>query len=105
LISIEVYSTTAVDSTYCDEPGMKKVWELRLDFPEPNLGFQRTIKFTLTFGQMEIRAYARNQQGKSTNACFELELKLCFFSKLFLYIYMYMYYFILDRIYFYHYYY
>ncbi|CAB4408730.1 unnamed protein product [Rhizophagus irregularis] len=70
-LSIEVYSTTANEATYCDEPGMKKVGELRLDFPDPHLGFQRTIKFTLTFGQMEIRAYARNQQGKSTNAIFE----------------------------------
>src|SRR5688572_19635421 len=24
-ISIEVYSSTAIDATYCDEPGMKKV--------------------------------------------------------------------------------
>jgi len=73
-ISIEVHSSTAIDATYCDELGMKKVGELRLDFPDPHLGFQRTIKFTLTFGQMEIRAYARNQQGKTTNAVFELEL-------------------------------
>jgi hypothetical protein len=73
-ISIEVYSSTAIDATYTDEPGMKKVGELRLDFPDPHLGFQRTIKFTLTFGKMEIRAYARNQQGKTTNASFELEL-------------------------------
>ncbi|RIA97899.1 hypothetical protein C1645_751090 [Glomus cerebriforme] len=73
-ISIEVYSTTASEATYCDEPGMKKVGELRLDFPDPHLGFQRTIKFTLTFGQMEIRAYARNQLGKTTNATFEFLL-------------------------------
>ncbi|GBB86774.1 hypothetical protein RclHR1_01320009 [Rhizophagus clarus] len=70
-LSIEVYSTTENEATYCDEPGMKKVGELRLAFPDPHLGFQRTIKFTLTFGQMEIRAYARNQQGRSTNAIFE----------------------------------
>jgi hypothetical protein len=68
-----VYSTTAIDATYCDEPGMRKVVELRLDFPDIHLGFQRTIKFTLTFDQMEVHACARNKQGKSTNASFKLE--------------------------------
>ncbi|CAG8602704.1 16306_t:CDS:2 [Funneliformis mosseae] len=73
-ISIEVYATTAIEAKFCDEPGMKKIGELRLDFPDPHLGFHRKITFTLTFGQMEIRAYARNQLGQSTNANFELEL-------------------------------
>ena len=43
---------------------MKKIRELKLDFPDPHLGFQRTIKFALTFGQVELTAYARDQQGK-----------------------------------------
>jgi hypothetical protein len=45
---------------------MRKIGKLKFDFPDPHLGFQRTIKFTLTFGLMEIRAYARNQQREST---------------------------------------
>ena len=53
---------------------MKKVGELRLDLPDAHLGFDRTIKSTLMFAQMEIRAYARNQQRKSTNASFEFIL-------------------------------
>ncbi|CAB5297437.1 unnamed protein product [Rhizophagus irregularis] len=71
---MEIYSTTANEATYCDEPGMKKVGKLKLDFPNPRLGFQRTISFTLTFGQMEIRAYAKNQQGKITNATFVISV-------------------------------
>ncbi|RGB42798.1 hypothetical protein C1646_682474 [Rhizophagus diaphanus] len=71
---MEIYSTTANEATYCDEPGMKKVGKLKLDFPNPRLGLQRTISFTLTFGQMEIRAYAKNQQGKTTNATFKISV-------------------------------
>ncbi|RIA98077.1 hypothetical protein C1645_870960 [Glomus cerebriforme] len=71
-ILIEVYVTTAIEATYCDEPGMRKIVELRLDFPDPHLGYQRTVKFTLTFGQTEVYACAKNKQGKSTTASFKL---------------------------------
>ncbi|CAG8466752.1 2905_t:CDS:2 [Acaulospora colombiana] len=72
--SMKIYKTPESDGRYPDEPGMEKLGELILDFPDPYLGFNRKLRFTLTFGQMEIRAYCTNQNGKSVNATFDLEL-------------------------------
>ncbi|CAG8700777.1 8468_t:CDS:2, partial [Racocetra fulgida] len=71
--SMKIYKTPAYDGKYPDEPGMEKLGELILDFPDSHLGFNRKLEFTLTFGQMEIRAYCKNQNGKSVDAIFNLE--------------------------------
>lgn len=72
--SMKIYKTPELEGKYPDDPGMEKLGELILDFPEPYLGFNRKLRFTLTFGQMEIRAYCTNQNGKSVDAVFNLEL-------------------------------
>ncbi|CAG8757386.1 6788_t:CDS:1, partial [Gigaspora margarita] len=61
---IKVYKTPEYDGRYVDEPEMEKLGELILDFPNPSLGFDRKLVFNLTFGQMEIRAYCRDQYDK-----------------------------------------
>ncbi|RHZ58668.1 hypothetical protein Glove_83g105 [Diversispora epigaea] len=71
---VEIYKTPEIDGKYADEPGMEKLGELRLDFPEPHLGFNRKLKFTLNFGQIEIKASCINQNGKSVDTKFNLEL-------------------------------
>ncbi|CAG8600929.1 6199_t:CDS:2 [Diversispora eburnea] len=72
--SMKIYKTPEIDGKYPNEPGMEKLGELILDFPESYLGYNRKLRFTLTFGQMEIRAYCTNQNGKSVDAMFNLEL-------------------------------
>ncbi|RIB23314.1 hypothetical protein C2G38_2171683 [Gigaspora rosea] len=71
--SMKIYKTPALDGKYPDEPGMEKLGELILDFPDSHLGFNRKLEFTLSFGQMEIRAFCKNQNGKSVDAVFNLE--------------------------------
>ncbi|CAG8453450.1 12515_t:CDS:2 [Cetraspora pellucida] len=71
--SMKIYKTPEYDGKYPDEPGMEKLGELILDFPDSQLGFNRKLEFTLSFGQMEIRAYCKNQNGKSVDAIFNLE--------------------------------
>ncbi|RHZ76357.1 hypothetical protein Glove_198g111 [Diversispora epigaea] len=73
-VSFSIYKTPAIDGKYADDPGMENLGELILDFPEPHLGFNRKLKFTLTFGQIEIRASCVNQHGKSVDTKFNLEL-------------------------------
>ncbi|CAG8599253.1 6356_t:CDS:2, partial [Scutellospora calospora] len=71
--SMKIYKTSAYEAKYPDEEGMEKLGELILDFPDTHLGFNRKLEFNLTFGQMEIRAYCKNQNGKSVDAVFNLE--------------------------------
>ncbi|CAG8654182.1 3583_t:CDS:2 [Ambispora gerdemannii] len=71
----EIYTTNAEDGNNCDEPGMKLFGKLELDLPDVNLGTNRPVEFTLTFGKMETRAIARNlTTGSSARANFKLEL-------------------------------
>ncbi|CAG8527368.1 9814_t:CDS:10 [Ambispora leptoticha] len=54
-----IYKTKADDGEYCDEPGMELFGKLNLELPDVHLGFSRPMEFTLTFGQMETRAFAK----------------------------------------------
>ncbi|CAG8501551.1 9595_t:CDS:10 [Acaulospora morrowiae] len=72
-IRFPVYITTAQNATYVDESGMRLLGNLTIDLPEPELGFKRRIFFSLTFGQAEIRANAKNvKTGRSYGTTFEL---------------------------------
>ncbi|CAG8499274.1 980_t:CDS:2 [Acaulospora colombiana] len=72
-LKFSVYITTAQNATYVDEPGMQLLGALTIDLPDPELGFDRLVRFSLTFGQMEIRADAKNvKTGRSYATTFEL---------------------------------
>ncbi|CAG8481208.1 10274_t:CDS:2 [Paraglomus brasilianum] len=70
-----IYTTAEDDAKYCDDPGMKLFGKLHIDLPDPHLGRNRPIDFTLTFGKMETKAIATNKRtGERCEAIFALEL-------------------------------
>ena len=56
----KIYYTREYDAKYCDEPCMKILGRIIVDFP--GSGFDRRILFGLTFGKMEIAATSRDKQ-------------------------------------------
>ncbi|CAG8526918.1 4410_t:CDS:10 [Ambispora leptoticha] len=73
--NFSIYKINADDGKYCDDPEMKLFGTLNLEIPDVHLGFGRPMEFTLTFGQMETRAFAKAlKSGKSVQANFKLEL-------------------------------
>ncbi|CAG8668072.1 9322_t:CDS:2, partial [Ambispora gerdemannii] len=73
--SFMIYTTKADDGKYCEDPGMELFGTLDLEIPDVHLGLGRPLEFTLTFGQMETRAFARAiMSGKTSQATFKLEL-------------------------------
>jgi len=73
-ICFKVYVTGNDDATYCDEEGVKKLGDFIIDLPDVELGEKRKVYFELSFGEMEIEAYARNEyNGLQYRTTFELE--------------------------------
>ncbi|PKY54912.1 hypothetical protein RhiirA4_502783 [Rhizophagus irregularis] len=55
------------DTTYCDEPGVELLGTLQIDLQDVHLGYNRSvITFGLSFGQMEISAFAKNEVNGQT---------------------------------------
>ncbi|GBB95731.1 hypothetical protein RclHR1_00260036 [Rhizophagus clarus] len=74
-IKFTIYYTTAYDAQYCDEDGMEKLGSLSISLPDVHLGTDRPILFGLTFGRMEITAYARNKtNGQNYQATLKLDI-------------------------------
>ncbi|CAG8594362.1 18090_t:CDS:2 [Acaulospora morrowiae] len=68
-----VYITTAQNATYVDEPGVQLLGTIIFDLPDPELGLNRLVHFSLTFGKGEIRANAKNlKTGRTYGTTFEL---------------------------------
>ncbi|CAG8617438.1 5089_t:CDS:2 [Ambispora gerdemannii] len=73
--SFKIYKINADDGKYCDDPGMSLFGRLDLEIPDVYLGKDRPMEFTLTFGKMETRAFAKAlKSGKTAQATFNLEL-------------------------------
>ncbi|CAG8527325.1 9812_t:CDS:2 [Ambispora leptoticha] len=73
--SFKIYTTSKNDAKYCNEPEMNLFGRLGLELPDVNLGLDRPVEFTLTFGKMETRAFARSlKSGTTAKASFRLEL-------------------------------
>ncbi|CAG8646618.1 11627_t:CDS:2 [Ambispora gerdemannii] len=73
--SFKLYTTSENDGKHCDDPGMKLFGRLGLELPDVNLGINRPVEFTLTFGKMETRVFARDLISETTaKATFKLEL-------------------------------
>ncbi|CAB4491863.1 unnamed protein product [Rhizophagus irregularis] len=70
----KIYYTREYDAEYCDDPGMKLLGNLIVDFPGE--GFNRRILFGLTFGKMEITATSKDKQtGQSYKSTFKFDLE------------------------------
>ncbi|GBC06842.1 hypothetical protein RclHR1_07090001 [Rhizophagus clarus] len=59
-----VYYTRECDAKYCDEPGMKYLGKLKINLLDVHLGLNKHLKFGLSFGEMEIKATARNATNR-----------------------------------------
>ncbi|CAG8550574.1 13091_t:CDS:2 [Acaulospora morrowiae] len=62
----EIYYTREYDANFIDEPGMKLLGKLKIDWPDVELGTKRPTTFKLTFGRMEITATANNRINGQT---------------------------------------
>ncbi|RIA86102.1 hypothetical protein C1645_878884 [Glomus cerebriforme] len=72
-LSFKIFYTRNYSAIYCDESGMKLLGELIIDLPDVHLGKDRPCTFSLTFGDMEIKARAFNQtNGQNYQTKFEL---------------------------------
>ncbi|PKC57982.1 hypothetical protein RhiirA1_496843 [Rhizophagus irregularis] len=75
-MSFDIYYTKE-DTIYCDddEPGMKLLGKLLIDLPDVELENKRPCSFSLSFGDMEIKARAFNQvNGQNYYTKFELNV-------------------------------
>ncbi|EXX73359.1 hypothetical protein RirG_061020 [Rhizophagus irregularis DAOM 197198w] len=72
--TIPVYYTKEYDAKFCDEPGMELLGTLKVDLPDPHLGYERSVTFGLKFGRMEITATAKNNlNGQNFQISFDIE--------------------------------
>ena len=72
VFSIPIFITPKDDGVYCDEPGMELLGQLQMNLPQQ--GMDRTIEFNMIFGQMELKAYAKNlKTGEIVTATFNLK--------------------------------
>ena len=73
-MNFNIYVTPALSAKYCDENGMRMLGKMKIDLPDPHLGKDRLIQFTLTFGAMEVKATAQNiRNGQLYQTTFDLE--------------------------------
>ncbi len=70
----EIYYTRNIDARTCDEPGMRLLGKLKIDWSEDkNLGMERSITFKLSFGKMKIKATAYNEvNGQTYQTTFDI---------------------------------
>jgi hypothetical protein len=68
----QILITENDDVKYTDEDGVIKLGDFVIDLPDTHLGKDRKVYFELCFGEMEIKAYARNEyNGNEYNATFD----------------------------------
>ncbi|CAG8587101.1 19425_t:CDS:2, partial [Racocetra fulgida] len=70
---MDLYVTRAYEAKYCDEPGVELLGKFTIKMPDKHLGLNRSVVYTLLFGETEIKATAKNQaNGKEYHTTFEL---------------------------------
>ncbi|CAG8740912.1 7508_t:CDS:1, partial [Dentiscutata heterogama] len=57
---------------YCDEPGVELLGKFTINMPDKHLGLNRSVVYTLSFGETEIKATAKNKAGREYHTTFEL---------------------------------
>ncbi|CAG8562711.1 11855_t:CDS:2 [Funneliformis caledonium] len=73
-MDMDIYVTRNGSAKYCDEDGVDLLGNFSVAMPDTELGIKRSVLYTLRFGEMEIRATAKNKQtGKEYHTSFKLE--------------------------------
>ncbi|RIB14143.1 hypothetical protein C2G38_2248436 [Gigaspora rosea] len=73
---MDIYVTRAYEAKYCDEPGVELLGKFTINMPDKHKGLDRLVVYTLSFGETEIRATARNQaNGNEYHTIFELNFE------------------------------
>ncbi|CAG8749786.1 22224_t:CDS:2 [Cetraspora pellucida] len=73
---MDLYVTRAYEAKYCDEPGVELLGKFTIKMPDKHLGLNRSVIYTLLFGETEIKATAKNQaNGKEYHTTFELNFE------------------------------
>ena len=71
LLKFELYKTSKYDAIYHDEDEMELVGTLRILLPN---GFNNSVSFGFSFGQMEITAFAKNElNGQNFQTKFDVK--------------------------------
>ncbi|CAJ0867542.1 10112_t:CDS:2, partial [Entrophospora sp. SA101] len=66
-INFKVYCTPKNDQEFCNESGMELIGELYIELPDVQLKLDRSVEFSLMFGELLINASAWSK--KSGKAC------------------------------------
>ncbi|CAB4463063.1 unnamed protein product [Rhizophagus irregularis] len=70
---IELYSTSAQDAIFCDEPGVSKVGTIGIEIPESWDNFQ-SVNLVLFLGQIEIHPFIKNEKEEFSRVNFKVTL-------------------------------
>ncbi|CAG8700823.1 733_t:CDS:2 [Cetraspora pellucida] len=62
VLAFKIYCTKSADGKFCDDQGMKYVKTLKINIKDVHNGRNRPIEFSLTFGQLECKAAAKNNR-------------------------------------------
>ncbi|CAB5341299.1 unnamed protein product [Rhizophagus irregularis] len=62
-MDMDIYVSRDKSAKYCDEPGVELLGNFSVHMPDTHLGLNRSVLYTLRFGEMEIRATAKNKQN------------------------------------------
>ncbi|CAB4408748.1 unnamed protein product [Rhizophagus irregularis] len=73
-MDMDIYVSREKSTKYCDEPGVELLGNFSVHMPDTHLGLNRSVLYTLRFGEMEIRATAKNKQNdEEYHTTFKLE--------------------------------
>jgi hypothetical protein len=72
-LGLDIYVTRKDDATYCNEPGVELLDSWSVDIPKASKE-NRGFEFTLTFGEVEIKAVAQAKNGEKYETTFDLEI-------------------------------
>ncbi|GES81263.1 hypothetical protein GLOIN_2v1470298 [Rhizophagus clarus] len=73
-MDMDIYVSRNSSVNYCNEEGVELLGNFSVLMPDTHLGLNRSVLYTLRFGEMEIRATAKNKQnGEEYHTTFKLE--------------------------------
>jgi len=73
-MDMDIYVSRNKSAKYCDEDGVELLSKFSVEMPDTHLGINRSVLYTLRFGEMEIRATAKNKQNNQEyHTTFRLE--------------------------------
>ncbi|RIA97905.1 hypothetical protein C1645_801499 [Glomus cerebriforme] len=73
-MDMDIYVSRNSSVKYCDEEGVELLGNFSVQMQDTHLGINRSVLYTLRFGEMEIRATAKNKQSNEEyHTSFRLE--------------------------------